>query len=284
MIRTHLFAVVTVVGSACTGVVSEPPSCESVGAAQVELGFINRFPDRTLEVEWTNERCQRQLQLSLKPFEYANQVTLVGDEWRVRDAASHEVLFEGRAPETNSALIFPTSDDRVCSGLGREVREVNFKNRYADRALSLFWVDPACREHAAGEIAPRSHVTVTSVVGHRFRFRRAGTEELVEDTPLITPTTELFSAPSDGSAPQCSEAGTTTSTVGFVNAFPNKTVQVYWVDYQCREVLAGTVAPGQSLFQTSFFTHVFRVRDEADQSLIASPPPLDAASVMVTVP
>lgn len=269
--------------SACVGVVSEPPTCEVTGA-QVELGFINRFVDRTLEVAWTNERCQRQVLFALEPGKYSNQVTLVGDEWRVRDVASGEVLFEGRAPETNSALIFPTSDTRVCSGLGRDAREVNFRNRYADRALSLFWLDPACREQAAGEIAPRTHLTVKTVVGHVFRFRRAGTEELVEDTPLVTPTTELFSAPTDGSAPQCSEAGATTSTVGFVNNFPSKTVQVYWVDYQCKEVLAGAIAPGQSLYQNSFFTHVFKLRDAVDQSLIASPPPLSAATVMVNVP
>lgn len=270
--------------TACTGVVSEPPSCENPGASSVELGFINRFPDRTLEVAWTDERCQRSVQFILEPFRFSNQVTLAGDGWRVRDVNTNEVLFDGTAPESNSTLIFPSSDTRVCSGLGREARDVNFRNRYADRTLSLFWVDAACREHAAGEIAPRSHITVKTVVGHLFRFRRAGTEELVEDTPLVQSTSQAFAAPTDGSAPQCSEAGETQATVGFVNNFPSKTVQVYWVDYQCKEVLAGALMPGQSLYQNSYFSHVYRVRDAADSSLLATPPPLAAATVMVNVP
>jgi VHL beta domain len=47
-----------------------------------------------------------------------------------------------------------------------------------------------------------------------------------------------------------------------------ETVDVFWVDYQCRETFAGRVAPGESFEQRTFDTHPWRVRDHATHRLI----------------
>jgi VHL beta domain len=45
-------------------------------------------------------------------------------------------------------------------------------------------------------------------------------------------------------------------------------VDVYWVDYKCRETIAGTVAPGETWKHNTFDTHPWRVRDHATHRLI----------------
>jgi hypothetical protein len=45
-------------------------------------------------------------------------------------------------------------------------------------------------------------------------------------------------------------------------------VDVYWVDFKCRESFVGKLAPGETLDQNTYDTHPWRVRDHATRRLI----------------
>jgi hypothetical protein len=45
-------------------------------------------------------------------------------------------------------------------------------------------------------------------------------------------------------------------------------VDLFWIDYKCRESFVGRVAPGQQLGQTTYDTHPWRVRDHATHRLV----------------
>jgi hypothetical protein len=45
-------------------------------------------------------------------------------------------------------------------------------------------------------------------------------------------------------------------------------VDVYWVDFKCRESFVGKLAPGETLGQNTYDTHPWRVRDHATRRLI----------------
>ncbi len=71
-----------------------------------------------------------------------------------------------------------------------------------------------------------------------------------------------------GQEPRCSRTGDVAATLTFVNR-TNRTVDVYWIDYECKEQLWFTLAPGQRINQDTFVTHVWLVRDtRSDDELI----------------
>ncbi len=272
----------------CGGLIggdSDSNPCQNPSGKPTELHFINRFDARPLVVSWIDERCKPVSVGTLEPGAFLGQATLTGDRWQVSDPASGELLFDAPAPDAPlTALVFPRDDARLCSAVTKTPVRVTFKNRYADRAVALRWVDFACREHDAGEIAARDEMAIDTLVDHVFRLRQAGTEVVIGDLPPVRADTPIISFPSDGTAPTCSEEGTTMATVGFENHYPARRVAVYWVDYQCHEVLVGELGPGESVWQASFFTHVYTVKDAATQEVLKAPLALSSTTVMVTIP
>ena len=74
--------------------------------------------------------------------------------------------------------------------------------------------------------------------------------------------------PADAPPAECSHTWDTPTTVKWVNASRDRTVQTYWVDYQCREVFYQDVPPGATAVQQTFTTHPWRVRDRATHRLL----------------
>lgn len=66
---------------------------------------------------------------------------------------------------------------------------------------------------------------------------------------------------------ECSEVGETPTTVTFINP-SDRTVVVYWVDYNCQEVEYQTLEPGQQYTQSTYVTHLWRVRDTANGNIV----------------
>lgn len=72
----------------------------------------------------------------------------------------------------------------------------------------------------------------------------------------------------EDSAPSvCSKAGQR-SFLELRNTCSAETVDVFWVDFQCRESFVGRLAPGEVLRQLTFDTHPWRVRDHATHRLL----------------
>jgi hypothetical protein len=82
---------------------------------------------------------------------------------------------------------------------------------------------------------------------------------------------------------------TTCSTNGepllleLVNTCGEETVDLYWVNYQCKEVFYRQLAPGETWTQSTFATHPWRVREHTSHRLlkeVAPTPPTDRAAVV----
>jgi hypothetical protein len=56
-------------------------------------------------------------------------------------------------------------------------------------------------------------------------------------------------------------------TIAVLNESP-RTVTLWWVDYDGREVARGTIRPGQRWDQRTFLTHPWRVRDAVTSQLM----------------
>ncbi len=89
-----------------------------------------------------------------------------------------------------------------------------------------------------------------------------------------------------GPAPMvCSGVGLPpVSTLQIVNDAPCA-IELWWVDFSCREVFYQTVPPGgASAVQSTFETHAWRLRTTGTHELLRDIAPLGAAAVSVTYP
>lgn len=70
-----------------------------------------------------------------------------------------------------------------------------------------------------------------------------------------------------GSNGQCSPQSKEPASLLFENRSGASTYNIYWVNYGCVEVYYLTVAPGQSMEQSTFVGHVWRARDASSSAL-----------------
>ena len=94
-----------------------------------------------------------------------------------------------------------------------------------------------------------------------------------------SPADACFSAP-EVSARKCSsEKEGQTVTFAVTSHCTDATLDLFWVDASCHEVFRGILSPGQTLWQDSWDTHVFRLRDHATHKLVKelAPSPLSTA-------
>ncbi len=258
-------------------------ACLNLTGNAVNIAFINRYTDRTLVVTWVDENCQPVEISTLAPQTYLLQITLAGDRWRVKDQATGEVLFDDVAPEPAGTFIFPKGDNQACSAVGDGPVTATFLNKYSDRTLKLSWLDPACKEVDLDQIKPREGVAENTYVGHVFRLRRADTGAVVETVGPVT-AEKTYLIPSDGSAPKCSDEWVTPTVVTFKNNYSDKQVKVTWVDYKCVEQPVGTINAGESLSQSTAYTHVFVVRDAATDAILVPATAVSTPDSTVSVP
>lgn len=82
----------------------------------------------------------------------------------------------------------------------------------------------------------------------------------------------------------CSVQSTQAVNLPFRNAFEDRSVQIFWVDYQCRESLYRVLAPGETHVQTTYVSHPWRVRDAVTGALYKEVVPTTTAPPEVVVP
>ena len=133
---------------------------------------------------------------------------------------------------------------------------------FADGSLELVIAGPTSGAASSGP--PASYVTYT-FEGHKIET--VCTTALAETAP-----------------PVCSQAGDTTTSIGFVNHCTERAIALFWVDYSCHEVLAAVVAPGGSSMQPTRVTHPWRVRDAKTHELLEEIPPATQATTTYSVP
>ena len=69
--------------------------------------------------------------------------------------------------------------------------------------------------------------------------------------------------------PACSTQSTVGVNLTLSNGYQNVTLGAYWVDYNCNEVFYQDIAPGTAIVQNTFATHPWRLRNRADDGLVA---------------
>src|SRR6185369_3237404 len=68
-----------------------------------------------------------------------------------------------------------------------------------------------------------------------------------------------------------------------VNTCGTETLDVYWVNYQCKEVFYKELTPGETWTQSTFVSHPWRVREHQSHRLVkevAPTPPTDKSAVV----
>jgi len=78
----------------------------------------------------------------------------------------------------------------------------------------------------------------------------------------------LASADCDSLTELRSQVGDEKYTIEFKNSRPNP-VRMYWIDYDGKEVFKGNISPGESLFQVTYISHPWVVRDKDEECIAA---------------
>lgn len=80
----------------------------------------------------------------------------------------------------------------------------------------------------------------------------------------------------------CSVKGTTPTNITFTND-SERTLRIYWIDYNCKETFYNTLPPGQSYTQPTFVTHPWSVRDANTDELLRQVVPADTTPLTIRV-
>jgi len=81
----------------------------------------------------------------------------------------------------------------------------------------------------------------------------------------------------------CSQGSTVAASITFRNQ-TNRSVDLFWADYQCKELNYGTIGPGASRFQQTYTSHVWRLRDTETGALYKEYIPSSKVPVDVVIP
>jgi hypothetical protein len=82
----------------------------------------------------------------------------------------------------------------------------------------------------------------------------------------------------------CSPQSPLAVTVTFRNATRDRSLELSWVDFQCKEVRYATIAPGGVHSQPTFVSHVWRLRDTETGALYIEFAPTTSSPSDVSVP
>ncbi|HVJ94502.1 MAG TPA: hypothetical protein VM580_32165 [Labilithrix sp.] len=92
------------------------------------------------------------------------------------------------------------------------------------------------------------------------------------------------SVPTGQPSSVCSQQSAQAVNLPFRNEFSDRTVRLYWVNYQCQEVAYGAVKPKTTYVQQTYVGHPWRVRDASTNALYKEFIPTTTAPPEVTVP
>lgn len=82
----------------------------------------------------------------------------------------------------------------------------------------------------------------------------------------------------------CAKTSVQKISLRFTNRTPSTTVKLMWVDFSCREVQFGTIAPGQSQEVQTFLSHPWRLRDATTNALYKEFVPSSFSVTEVSLP
>ncbi|XXF76979.1 hypothetical protein P2318_28575 [Myxococcaceae bacterium GXIMD 01537] len=91
-------------------------------------------------------------------------------------------------------------------------------------------------------------------------------DDYLDDYERIQPLPEGV-RPDGGVASQCSSEARGRASLRFVNDYSSTTVRYFWVDLQCKEILYGTLPPGEERDQETYGGHFWVVRNRAGELL-----------------
>ena len=91
-------------------------------------------------------------------------------------------------------------------------------------------------------------------------------------------------APTAQPSGTCSQNSSQAVNLPFRNAFTDRSVRLFWVDYGCKEVGYHVLGPGETRVQQTFVTHPWRIRDASTNVLYKEFVPTTTAPPEVTVP
>ena len=81
----------------------------------------------------------------------------------------------------------------------------------------------------------------------------------------------------------CSQNSVQATTLTFQNS-SGRNLQLFWVDYTCKEVSYGSLGPAESKDMPTFLTHPWRVRDAETSALYKELVTSSTSRVVVTIP
>lgn len=168
-----------------------------------------------------------------------------------------------------------------CSGPGEPVL-MEVVNACRAEPVDLYWIDSHCREVFYTQLAAGETHLQSTYSGQSWRVRIHATHELLKEVALGessdagTPTMvkrdftvsaeDSATEPTPGDPAHCSEAGFD-AEITLLNK-RTAPVEVYWVDYDCREAFKGWVGPGDRWAQRARDANRFRVRDAQSHRLL----------------
>jgi hypothetical protein len=128
---------------------------------------------------------------------------------------------------------------------------------------------PLVAEHAASTPTPSALVIADT------RSRPAPSASVQAKGPAAADVCAAIEATATN---KCSAAKTGQSvTFALKSGCSEATLDLFWVDESCHEIFKGLVGPGQTLWQDSWDSHVFRVRDHATHRLVSELTPTRVA-------
>ncbi len=207
-------------------------------------------------------------------------------------------------PSANQCQSVPLADMKptVCSTTGEPVL-VELVNNCSDDAVDLYWVNYQCKEIFYHQLAIGETYIQSTYTTHPWRVRAHATHKLVKEVGVSGPTVpeagtravvkkEITLGPTDEVPEpdvrgklQCSEAGFG-AEITVVNERSGD-VEVYWLDYDCKEVFKGRLPPGDRWTQRTQDAHRFRARDATTHKLVKEfvvNPNAGAQRIYVSVP
>ena len=154
------------------------------------------------------------------------------------------------------------AQDKLCT-TASDVDTFAIITNSTNHPLQLYWIDYDCVEQDYGIIEAGQTVIQPTFVTHPWILRAVETGEQVG---------EIFVA--DSANPfvheaVCSLVGEVATPFTIVNT-GDVSVQYNWVDYDCKEVEYGVLAPGESVIVETFETHPWVLRDADTGAFISS--------------
>ena len=222
------------------------------------IQFINKTSLQA-EILWLDYEGIEKSYAILRPGGETAFQTFLTHPWIVRDVRSRQII-EQAFGEIHAQTILITDEDLLPRGEEYPVT-VTFQNSLPF-VVDLFKFDSQGKEVHAGTLVPGTSVTHATFAGHPWRLRQllSGTEVALFLAGLETTQRCEVQLKSAASEIQCE--------IEFLNESPLE-VELFWIDFEGKEISYGSLVPRDSAKIPSFVTHPWIVRDKRSREGIA---------------